>query len=116
LEKKGDDLVKNENNRNLFTGLIQLLFSLTALFIIIPVVTSTYTHMTSEYPLWTKILLMCMGAALLLSSKKRRDTALHFIYQVTRLESLMMVEGEEARMLEERENQAGETRSLDFWR
>ena len=108
--------MKNENNRNLLTGLIQLLFSLTGLLIIIPVVTSTYTHMTSEYPFWTTLLLLCMGAALLGSSKKRRDTALHFIYQVTRLESLMMVEGEESRMLEERENQAGETHSLDFWR
>ncbi len=106
----------NEKNITRLAGLTRLLFGLMGLLMMTPVITATYAYMVDSHLLGTTLFLFILGTALLMGSQKRRYAALHFIYKTVGIENLMMTEGEESRMLEQREEQAGETRSLDCWR
>jgi hypothetical protein len=96
--------------------LVTFLINLGGLLLMTLIVKAAFVYGKSHYPFVTLSLLIFLGTAVSWGSKRWRNAALHIIQQSSRLESLMLTDGEEARMLDDREKKAGETQSLDFWR
>jgi hypothetical protein len=108
--------VKHVMNTATVKHLVTFLINFGGLLLMAPIIKAAFVYGNNHYPFATLSLLIILGTAFLLGSKRWRNEALHIIQQNTRLETLMLVEGEEARMLEDREKKTGETQSLEFWR
>ncbi len=106
------------NKKSLMTTFklfLQIIMGLLGLLILTAVVKGFLQQSFMHHPVATAGLVILLTLSLLLGSKERRDTLVHFVNETLNLEQLLMDDPEEEKIKSQREQKLGEVGSMDLW-
>lgn len=98
-----------------FKLFLQTIMGLLGLLILMAVVKEFLYQNFMHHPVTTTGVAILLTIAVLLGSKKRRDTLVHFVNETLNVDQLLMDDPEEAHIMNQREQKLGEVGSMDLW-
>ena len=115
FQNDGEDNMNKKTMMTTIKQFLQMMTGLLGLLILLAVVKDFLVLNLSQHPAITVGLLALFGLSILLGSRERRDTLVHFVNQALNMEQLLMDDPEEENIMKQREEKLGEVGSMDLW-